>query len=1276
MVSEHPPKKGYDFDTVNEQTCQTYQFGAARGGGGACGRLSIDASLTKLFECMSLAYSTSVPKAAEPCSIVQYSLHPKGAAGHGQGSQLHHLPVLLLLGIILLVQFIPYLCICFLVHTRTLQFIFKEDKEKKKSRAGNKSSAAWHLLLCYCQSCGDYLSVRAVVVSARQERNGEPNIIGISFLLFSVTSLENRIGRLVSPKWKNFKGLKLQWRDKIRLNNAIWRAWYMQYLEKRKNPVCHFVTPLDGSVDVDEHRRPEAIATEGKYWKRRIEIVIREYHKWRTYFKKRLQKHKDEDLSSLVRDDDVVLWQKRRYGRETPVPMEEGSLLDADMLMSEFTDTLFSTLSSHQLVSWPNSRDIGHLGNADMIQPGLIPLQPNFDFMDTFEPFQELFTPSRSSNYFPSVSAVSSATTDSSSHSSQSPVLPSGSLPSTLPAENISDGLIPSSVPAPVIPDVVADQCSSIRSEGSFIQPADFPPDSSLSGPQTFMSVFQPPLPLLQPTSGQQQSPLPAVPLSSSPSPAPAAFAAPETAKFLCESSVITHTASATLTHNAPATTFSQSQSQGLVLATQQPGAGVPCNLAFQTAVVQGQQPRPQLQSQLTFALPKPVPLATAGTRPKQSQKIVPAPKLETVSLLVKNAFITPAAFQGQSRAVIVTPAPLKREGILTPATSQSNVAIAPAGIVRKLEGAQGAHLSTAILKNMPWAPGVTEFRSNILVGPAQRAPSSQQSQSTVSHLFPPSVVQDVLVKGEHIPSHCCSSQVPSPTPSKLESCKLSLPCTWKCVCWSVPWAGSGGKCLEVSPSCPRPLETNRGAQQDNGITACASNIPLLKYVFVKGLLHLAIQDVSCRECQNSGQASPCTSEQSPSPQSPQSSCSGKPATDPTMAAFKNRRMKHLSEQKRRFNIKIGFSALNSLVSANSKLISHAITLQKTVEYIAKLQQERAQMQEETRRLREEIEELNATILSCQQQLPATGVPVTRQRFDHMRKLFDDYVRSRTLQNWKFWIFSIIIKPLFESFNGMVSTTSFKDLNDTALAWLDQHCSLPVLRPMVLNTLWHLSRSTSILSDPSRLPDQAREAVAKGWRTHQALPAQAPPVSALYKGFSPSPETLFRALALPCSEVQVMQRCQNVWVPLQCCAVLLSHEKKNTKLSVNPVHRGMCCSRGKNTSDFMKQNVLFILFSGIQFHVFYLNKAISNHTDLQSVLCFFVFFLLLLFAFCLKNLKGFARPDLYGKLMFSMKYKTLDLTYNLKFVAHVKTCVPVTEATKFQVSAKEWCAKS
>ena len=43
--------------------------------------------------------------------------------------------------------------------------------------------------------------------------------------------------------------------------------------------------------------------------------------------------------------------------------------------------------------------------------------------------------------------------------------------------------------------------------------------------------------------------------------------------------------------------------------------------------------------------------------------------------------------------------------------------------------------------------------------------------------------------------------------------------------------------------------------------------------------------------------------------------------------------------------------------------------------------------------------------------------------------------------------FSIIIKPLFESFKGAVSTSSLEELHRTALSWLDRHCSLPVLRP-------------------------------------------------------------------------------------------------------------------------------------------------------------------------------------------------------------------------------------
>uniref|UniRef100_A0A8C1HWJ5 MLX interacting protein n=1 Tax=Cyprinus carpio carpio TaxID=630221 RepID=A0A8C1HWJ5_CYPCA len=652
--TEHPPKKGYDFDTVNKQTCQTYRFGKT-----STSHFSIDASLTKLFECMTLAYS----------------------------------------------------------------------------------------------------------------------------------------GRLVSPKWKNFKGLKLLWRDKIRLNNAIWRAWYMQYVEKRQNPVCHFVTPLDGNMDSGVHRPTEAIATEGKYWKRRIEIVIREYHKWRTYFKKRLQKHKDEDLSSLLRfslfgevcpdtcrvllyqDEDVSAGGRRRSRRshDSPVPMEMDLLFDMDVLMSEFSDTLFSTLASHQPVAWPNPREIAHAGNADMIQPGLIPLQPNLDFMDTFEPLQG---------------------TD------QAPLL------SSMPLDY---RLIPSA-PLPSHLSVAT------QDNGNAVGP---------SYQQTYMPLFpeqvSPSVPPLLPP--------PAPPVPAAPQPLQCGgVSTVTTVPSVPPPSVVTQTSPSTVTPSDAATTFSHRSS---------------------------------------FELPSPQPAASASHR------------------------------------------------------SQAVNFASPKSILPPVSGKKIRHTQRPIV-------------------PANPLPSPQ----------------------------------------------LILT----------------GLCL-------------------------SSNLSLFVIL--------------------------------------------------TCDLAQSRRVNHISaEQKRRFTINACFKTLCNLVPTlrPQSNISNAATLQKTVDYISKLQLERQQMQEETKRLREEIEELNASISLCQEQLPDTGVPVARHRFDHMKEKFDDYVKNRTLQNWKFWIFSVIIHPLFESFNGTVSTTNSTELCETTMQWLDRYCALPVLRPMVLRTLRQLCTSTSILTDPSLLPEEAKKA--------------------------------------------------------------------------------------------------------------------------------------------------------------------------------------------------------
>ncbi|CAL1616611.1 unnamed protein product [Knipowitschia caucasica] len=740
---EHTPKKGYDFDTVNMQTCQTYHFGKA-----SMSHISIDASLTKLFECMTLAYS----------------------------------------------------------------------------------------------------------------------------------------GKLVSPKWKNFKGLKLLWRDKIRLNNAIWRAWYIQYVEKRENPVCHFVTPLDGSLDLDIHRTAEAIANEGRGWKRRIEIVIREYHKWRTYFKKRLQKHKDEDLSSLLKDEDLVLRRMPRKGLESsPAPMEMDSLFDMDVLMSEFADTLFSTLASHQSIPWPNPREIAHAGNADMIQPGLIPLQPNLGFMETFDPLQDLFHSIRPPAY-PSAppTATSAPSLDSSVCPSQAQLLSSMQLP---PSGHLSPA-------GPLLlPSPMAEQ-SADPSRGST---TDFTP--------AYMPLFSEQVP---------PSTRPGARLVSSgpPPPPPLDLSGPALSK--------PHPAPSTAHNEAP-----RSQDYGPATPPQRPALA----------------PMPSPPVPQTFILPPPYhPVSAGKTRPVK--RIAPANALPAPQLIFTGPFSSHAS------AVIMTPTHLKAEVI--PSTG-------------------------VVIASSP----LSATQSFNVVSQTQNSPQP-------------------LIQNDN--------------------------------CFSSP---------QSSRASPSTVQSH------------------------------------------SGSGSPCGLDQEPSPQSSISSSSS--------ALVKNeqhqgRRSTHISaEQKRRCNINNGFKTLCALVPPlkSQTNISNAVTLQKTVDHIGKLQQERQQMQEEVRKLKEEIEELNASISSCQEQLPVTGVPVTRHRDDHMREKFNEYVKMRTLLNWKFWVFSIIIKPLFESFNRMVLTTSQTELCQSTLQWLDRHCSLPELRPMVLLTLRQLCTSTSILTQPTLVPDEALKAVSQ-----------------------------------------------------------------------------------------------------------------------------------------------------------------------------------------------------
>ncbi|XP_068271966.1 carbohydrate-responsive element-binding protein isoform X2 [Nyctibius grandis] len=810
--------------------------------------------------------------------------------------------------------------------------------------------------------------------------------------LFECMSLEYS-GKLVSPKWKNFKGLRLLCRDKIRLNNAIWRAWYIQYVERRKNPVCGFITPLEGS-EADEHRKPEAVVLEGNYWKRRIEVVMREYHKWRIYYKKRLRKSTREgEISSPKRDEDVwrptEKWCNQLFCNVVPMLLgdeeeEPGGRqhFDLDTFLSDISDTLFTMTqmpSAHQELP-----EDAYVGNADMIQPDLAPLQPSLDDME----ISDICTSQR-----PLPSQTQPGYQE---------------LPCFVPmAEPLFGGGgslmgargLPSSPEAPLPP-------------GTLLQVSGTP----AHGPRLLVS--QPPpltLPCLpQPGSASQLS-------------LHGTFLAPELPLAPLRPEPPT-TAPSGLSPQLQHKPLLQYGLPGKCLSLELPGP------PYAPPV-----PSPQVP----LLGPDPLFSPASAPRSKFPYTSSPSPSLlaHPISPLSAPCFAPHAPALGYAAGIVSPGYPGPDAPQLLPPALLGDPRFAPAkGLPQGGGGRLKVKPGGTKAKRLPGPP----------VSPHLAVPDPCLSQLLSAAkkelaLDAPHPMGAGLTPASPVSPHSAVPDVPATFLSRMAQLSPGL----------AP-GSSPSQGVPVAGTQPGPLVVPK-AERLSPMSACGSDWP------------------------KPGQASPGPTAALGTGISLHHSASRRGR--PEASKMESRRITHISaEQKRRFNIKLGFDTLRSLVSTLSAQpsikVSKATTLQKTAEYIGKLQQERAALQDEAQRLREQIEELNSSINLCQEQLPATGVPITRQRFDQMRGMFDEYVRSSTLQNWKFWIFSIIIQPLFESFNGMVSTASMETLTQTSLAWLDQHCSLPALRPTVLSSLRQLSISTSILSDPACVPEQATRAVA------------------------------------------------------------------------------------------------------------------------------------------------------------------------------------------------------
>ena len=212
--------------------------------------------------------------------------------------------------------------------------------------------------------------------------------------------------KLTSPKWNRFKGLKLRWKDKIRLNNVIWRCWHLQYKENRKKLLCGFANPLE----LENHKHTEAgPVVQGKYWKRKLDTIKIEYMRWRTWYHSDCNFNENESENdsnaTLTKDEnptkELVVSntgneRNRKISRISENDKRVGSSattdkLDLDKAMSKDDWNLEQLLFDENFLaenfptdmptpaSWYDmgGDDYRNATNSDFFIPGLPSLQPN-----------------------------------------------------------------------------------------------------------------------------------------------------------------------------------------------------------------------------------------------------------------------------------------------------------------------------------------------------------------------------------------------------------------------------------------------------------------------------------------------------------------------------------------------------------------------------------------------------------------------------------------------------------------------------------------------------------------------------------------------------------------------------------------------------------------------------------------------------------------------------------------------------------------------------------
>ncbi|XP_033120884.1 carbohydrate-responsive element-binding protein-like [Anneissia japonica] len=756
-------------------------------------------------------------------------------------------------------------------------------------------------------------------------------------------------GKFVSPKPKPFKEAKLHWRDKVRMNHAIWRAWHIQYIKKKRPVICQFTAP-----EPDERARLQADIIQGGNANlphpSNLGMHIQHYKNWRLY-------HKDVIKCSSVKKDDPEEDAIDLDKSHPPLsPMLAKNLANDDTL-KDFSDTLF--ISKKKKFAAPTAKEIirkAHI--SDIIQPSLMTLEPDLDedfFMDTLESLTDLLTKTPTKD---------------------------GGISSMSLGNNLDDALM---------------------SDSGHLSSSEY------GGIMSTSSSY----PIIVQSSSK-----------------------PRTVSF---DDIPAHTSRQLFTGNEPQMQYSPM----LIPQTSQMGhsnfeedMGVAAdffdllNSFTTTADYSFQSVQPGTATPIQV-------MAPFGT---ESQMINTNTKMEPLS---------PIMHQCSSHVSSTVSSPRNHENTITGQAREKMLPPMDTSTWPKppASSASGWNLQTNTIGM------VTQPANRMVSAPVPM--SVQISETTSQNFYQPQEQMNCDNSGG-VYGYNQSLQI----------------------------ANRRDRMKGVSPHQSRtlaPLHEAVGSalsgkldSKDRGIQSPTSEREALTPVLTPGYLSTASSTASSPGGPNEGSAPVEFEFQAPKSKKKRSELE-------TKQKEQRRRIQHLSsEHKRRNNIHSGLDEIQRIVcgpqSSNDKT-SQAILLQKTSEHIKSLQNEIAMKVAEMKQLNDEISSLNDQINEVQDELPDTGAPVSTQNDHQLQAMFDQYIRESMTSNWKFWIFRMLIEPLFASYLSAMSSVSSYSFENALHEWVDQSCRLRNLRPLATKAVREVSKKTTILSRPQMLPEQVQALV-------------------------------------------------------------------------------------------------------------------------------------------------------------------------------------------------------